>query len=238
MCAARGTYADSRWLAVYDKLGRQATASSTSWWPAAISPTSTVWHAHRRSAALFVHLFATDPAGAAARFVGVSGRVTPLHTYNTAATDRFSLDGPLGAGPPVSVTGSPTQSVAADGSITVLTFLAGSGGVASSRGESAAVNSTNLVVTLQRPSVYGAPITFTATWSMSTPSGTVAGTASGEALFVDGVWQLRGRSEFTPGTWNISSGRGGFSAALSPGGWYVEGDESVSWQVDGVVVST
>lgn len=235
MCAARGTYADSRWLAVYDRLARQATSEFDIMVGGRYL---TDVDGLARSPSIggpVCALFTTDPAGAAARFVGVSGRVTPLHTFDTAAADRFSLDGPLGAGPPVSVTGSPTQSVATNGSTTVLTFLVGSGGVASSRGESAAVNSTNITLTLQRPSAYAAPFTFSAAWSLSTPSGTVAGTASGEALFVDGVWQLRGQSEFTPGTWNISSGKGGFSAALSPGDWYIEGDESVAWQVDGVV---
>jgi hypothetical protein len=63
----------------------------------------------------------------------------------------------------------------------------------------------------------------------------VTGTARGEALLVGGVWQLRGRTTFTGGTWNVASGSGGFTAALATNTPGDSGDDAISWRIDGLV---
>ena len=54
--------------------------------------------------------------------------------------------------------------------------------------------------------------TFTADWSVSTASGTVSGTAQGEARLLDGTWHLRGGAVLRSGTWT----RAQYGSAPSP----------------------
>ena len=66
-------------------------------------------------------------------------------------------------------------------------------------------------------------------------SGLLSGTASGEALFSSGQWQLRGRSDFAGGSWNVASGSGGFRATISTNVAGLASDDAISWQLDGLV---
>lgn len=236
VCAARGSYADARWLAVYaDGVGGQAVGSIDIMMRRRylVDPDE-IGRTPFTGAPVCARFTAAMPV-ATARFVGVSGRVTALRSYATSATDRFIVAAPFTAAAPTVATGTDSGVTEPDGTSTSLTFATGAGGTATSRSVPAAIGSSSLAVTLQRPTGGLAPVTFTATWSVVTAAGTVTGTADGEALFVDGSWQLRGHSLFTGGTWNVASGEGGFSAQLSPNvaGTYV--DDAVTWQVDGVV---
>jgi hypothetical protein len=236
VCAARGSYADARWLAVYDDgVGGQAIGSIDIMMrrrylldPDGIGRTPFT------GAPACARLTAPTPV-ATARFVGVSGRVTALHAYGTTAADRFSLAAPLIATTPASAGGTDSGVTDPDGSSTSLTFAAGAGATATSRGVSVTTGASSLTITLQRPTGGLHPVTFSATWTVVTAAGTVTGTADGEALFVDGSWQLRGHSLFTGGTWNITGGEGGFSAEVSPNGVGTSVDDAVTWQIDGVV---
>lgn len=72
---------------------------------------------------------------------------------------------------------------------------------------------------------------FTATWTLDTPLGELIGTADGEAVLVQGVWKMRGRSSFTRGNWPLSGTEGGFQADIytnDPG----LADDAVEWRVD------
>jgi hypothetical protein len=48
------------------------------------------------------------------------------------------------------------------------------------------------------------------------------------------VWKLRGEAVFASGTWNVTSGQGGFSADIDVGAAGL-GDDQVTWALDGVV---
>jgi hypothetical protein len=108
-------------------------------------------------------------------------------------------------------------------------------------GQSEAISSASVTLTLTR-GVDGpitAPDTFAATFTLVTGAGTVEGTASGEAIRVEGaptqyVWKLRGVTTFTGGTWNAVSGAGGFSMEVSVGQSGLS-DDMATWRLDGLV---
>ena len=174
-------------------------------------------------------------AAVSARFVGLSGRVTALHVFDTTAANRFTLGAPFAPGLPTTTTGSASDVTVADGTATALIFDTGAAGSATSRGSSAAISNSSLSVTLQRPTGGLSPVTFTASWAVVTSAGTVTGTAAGEALLIGNSWQLRGHSVFTDGTWNVAGGEGGFSAQLATNAAGTSADDAITWQVDGIV---
>ena len=174
-------------------------------------------------------------AAVSARFVGLSGRVTALHVFDTTAANRFTLGAPFAPGLPTATSGSASDVTVADGTATALTFDTGAVGSATSRGSSAAISSSSLTVTLQRPTGGLGPVTFTGSWAVVTSAGTVIGTAGGEALLIGNSWQLRGHSVFTGGTWNVAGGEGGFSAQLATNAAGTSADDAITWQVDGIV---
>jgi hypothetical protein len=99
------------------------------------------------------------------------------------------------------------------------------------------VSSASITFTITRgtdlPSSAGVD-RFTATTSIDTPNGTVTTTAAGEALFVGGVWKLRGRTTVVGGSWNFATGSGGFVADLATGATADSTDDSISWRLDAV----
>jgi hypothetical protein len=103
----------------------------------------------------------------------------------------------------------------------------------SSRGLLSLVESAGLTVTLRRGVDIGliAADSFTATWSISSTAGSLYGKASGEALFVNGVWKLRGSAGVDGGSMPGVGGIGGFVAD-----WTVNGpgmtDDTVNWRFD------
>jgi len=235
VCALRGTYTDARWLAVYsDTLGQRALdaidimmrsryltdADAVGRTPFTGSPVCTRF---------------APAAAVSARFVGLSGRVALLHVFDATAANRFTLGAPFAPGVPTSTSGSASDVTVADGSATALTFDTGAAGSATSRGSSAAISSSSLSVTLQRPTGGLGPVTFTGSWAVVTSAGTVTGTASGEALLIGNSWQLRGHGVFTGGTWNVAGGEGGFSAQLATNTAGTSADDAITWQVDGIV---
>ena len=236
VCARRGSYNDARWLAAYDDgLGQHSVGSIDIMIrrrylvdPDEIGRTPF-------TGAPVCASFNPSTTVASARFVGIGGRVAPLRTYGVSPANRFILAAPFSAGPPTATAGTVSDVTEADGSSTSLTFTTSGSGSATSRGAAAAVTSTLLTIDLYRPNGGVGPVTFAAAWSITTASGTVTGTAEGEALFVDGGWHLRGRSLFSGGTWNIASGMGGFSADLAVNTMGTSADDAITWQVDGVV---
>ena len=235
VCALRGTYTDARWLAVYsDTLGQRALdaidimmraryltdADAVGRTPFTGSPVCTRF---------------APAAAVSARFVGLSGRVALLHVFDATAANRFTLGAPFAPGVPTSTSGSASDVTVADGSATALTFDTGAAGSATSRSSSAAISSSSLSVTLQRPTGGLGPVTFTGSWAVVTSAGTVTGTAGGEALLIGNSWQLRGHSVFTGGTWNVAGGEGGFSAQLATNTAGTSADDAITWQVDGIV---
>ena len=236
VCARRGTYNDARWLAAYDDgLGQHSVGSIDIMVRRRYLVDADEIGRTPFTGAPVCTSFNPNTTVASARFVGIGGRVTALRTYGVTPADRFTLAAPLSAGPPTATAGTVSDVTEADGSSTTLTFTTAAGGSATSRGAAAAVTSTSLTVDLYRPNGGLGPVIFTATWSITTASGTVTGTADGEALFVDGRWHLRGRSLFSGGTWNVAGGMGGFSADLAVNTMGTSADDALTWQVDGVL---
>ncbi|MBA46136.1 MAG: hypothetical protein CMB31_06065 [Euryarchaeota archaeon] len=104
--------------------------------------------------------------------------------------------------------------------------------VSSNQEEISAVDS-EISITLNRGnSIDGlAPDSFAASWILELANGSISGTAEGEALYIDGVWKLRGFSDLSAGSATDLRGRGGFKAditVLEPG----LGDDFLEWQFD------
>ena len=77
------------------------------------------------------------------------------------------------------------------------------------------------------------PSTFNATWTLDTSRGVLYGEASGEAIYDNGYWRMRGRSRAAVGPLNDFESDGGFSADLFVGSAGF-GDDKVTWELDAV----
>ncbi len=95
------------------------------------------------------------------------------------------------------------------------------------------ITSSSLSLTLTRGSSGTIPSSVAGSFSLTTTSGVVTGSVSGEALLSGGVWHLRGMAALTGGA-GASAGSGGFTADITLGNPGT-GDDTVSWNVDGVV---
>jgi len=147
------------------------------------------------------------------------------------------LTGPIGSPVPASYSGGDTTVVRTNDSESILIFLSTSPEVGLvSQGLVSVVDTAGLTLTL-RQNADGALVTpdsFEATWNLATTIGTVYGKASGEALFVDNAWQLRGISEVVGGSAPGATGKGGFAATLTQNG-YGMADDVITWQFDAAI---
>jgi len=75
------------------------------------------------------------------------------------------------------------------------------------------------------------PAKFDATWAVDTLQGTVNGTGAGFALYLAGVWYLRGRAVTNGGTWTSTSGIGGFSVDIAVNSEGFANDSAI-WNID------
>ena len=102
----------------------------------------------------------------------------------------------------------------------------------SNKEEITAIDSEISIILDRGNSINGlAPDTFSASWILELANGYISGTAEGEALYVDGVWKLRGFSDLSAGSATDLRGRGGFKAditVLAPG----LADDFLEWQFD------
>ena len=101
-------------------------------------------------------------------------------------------------------------------------------------GAAQAVTSATLNVTVTRGPTVNSPNTVAGTFSLTTSTGMLNGTISGEALLSGGAWHLRGNAVLTSGTIGASAGSGGFSADITLGNPGTS-DDTVVWNLDGVV---
>lgn len=147
----------------------------------------------------------------------ISGRTAEAGNFVLADDRRFELSGPVEHGTAAAVGGTDPSETDTDGSTTVLTYSDRDldGILITSRGQLASLDAATIEITLVRAAAGDRPHRFTATLSLTTSLGTVVGTATGEALFADGTWALRGRQSLEDGSWNAAGGRGGFSADLA-----------------------
>ena len=150
----------------------------------------------------------------------------------------LALAGPITAGVPSSTSGLPSEQDPPVGGVTTWTWISAGPGVAvTSQTQPTTVDAAAITVTLTRGIDLGTvvrPDAFAASWSMTTPLGTVTGTSTGDAVLDGGVWRLRASAAFSGGSWNVDSGRGGFAADVTTGD-AGSTDDAVAWTLDGIV---
>jgi len=180
-----------------------------------------------------------SPSGLVHAFgVSLSGQADGAGAFPITDDRRFELSGPVEQTRTDVLEGTDTSVDGDDGSTTRVVFAdEGLDGVSAvSRAEPAAVSAASVDLRLVRGTSATDPDTFAGTVSLTTSLGTVIASVQGEAVFVNDVWALRGRTTFTGGTWNASAGVGGFTADLTANG--TDGtDDHLSWQLDGVLAS-
>lgn len=245
MCVARDAYRNARWLVIdgaqtstTSGLGRADVMMDRRY----VVDGDGVARTPGTGAPVCVPLLAQPSATQlAVRAVGVSGRSTTATVgavVNPASVERLSLTGPVAASAPGVATGAASDANTSGGGLTEWSYLSGSGGLGVvSKGQSTTITSASTVITLTRGldnATATGPDTFTASFTLETPLGTVLGTARGEGIYGGGVWRLRGVATFTGGSWNVTSGAGGFTADITVNGIGFA-DDAVSWRVDGVL---
>jgi hypothetical protein len=168
------------------------------------------------------------------RAVNLDGRSSAATEFAVHIERRVSLTGPIAATIPLAMSGMDSEFDPSFGGESVVEFFTTSPPVGvSSKGLLSLVDSAGLTITLRRGVDIGlvAADTFTATWSISSTAGSLYGKASGEALFVNGIWKLRGNARVDGGSMPGVGGIGGFMAE-----WTVDGpgmtDDTVNWRFD------
>lgn len=235
MCSNRGGYSDARWLLM--GVGREPMPLTTvdvmaeSWYlkdrddlarvPGTGAP-GCVRGSFGGEEKLWIKAVGIDGVASnpvtvgsdPANYLGLSDLITARPAYETSGIDS-SLDPNTGGtslwrfrayAPPVLVLSNKEEITAIDSEISIIL----------DRG-----NSINGL----------APDTFSASWILELANGYISGTAEGEALYVDGVWKLRGFSDLSAGSATDLRGRGGFKAditVLEPG----LADDFLEWQFD------
>ncbi len=207
MCAPRGAYRDARWLLV-ERDGPAAVSELPAGRRYLVDADGTARTAGT-GAPTCVSIGPADEitAPVLARAVGPGGATSDSIMVVSDAARRFALTAPIVAGQP-SVTGIPSHIDPVRGGQTRLLFRSGSGNGRVQLGDYVdAVADSRILVRIfrgeaaqQSGGTGRVPDTFSASWEISTESGTLVGTANGEAVLHDGSWHLRGSSLLRSGT--------------------------------------
>lgn len=236
VCVERGGYADVRWIVADDD---PSAAGSTSldvmmpgWYQAdadGVARTPGV------GAPVCLALPAADGVGALeVRGVSLAGRSSPAVTM-IPTTTALGLTSPAAAVDLVLLAGIDTVLDPDGGGSSRLRAVAAATGVELRHGTSSSpLDGAMLELEIVRGGSPSQPDVFSATWTLETGEGAVAGTAVGEAVLVGGTWHLRGRSRVTGGPWGTTGLTGGFVADLVTGGDGIDDDE-ITWDLDGLV---
>ena len=168
------------------------------------------------------------------RSIGPTGRSSSYSKFKVALAKRFSLTSHVASMSPTSFSGADTFEPKVRGGETILVLLSTQPQVGLvSEGMVSVVDSAGLTLTLNQvadgPRVVSD--TFDATWNLATAIGTVYGRASGEALFDNGVWHLRGQAVVLGGSVARGQALGGFSAELAVNNSGLS-DDVISWRFD------
>jgi hypothetical protein len=243
VCAPRAGYQGARWLAVFTDatVARVLAHADVMMAGRYVTDADGVERSPGTGAPQCVTF---DPAGrteVAVRAVGLAGRAGATQVVSVDDARRFAVVDPLTASGPVTASGVASDLDDSNGGSTLRSFttVAPNPAVTVTQGsQSTTVNSATLTFTLVRgtntATSSGADL-FTASWTITTPLGTVAGSANGEAILDGSTWELRGVSSVTGGSWNVGTGAGGFTASLSTNSPGDASDDAISWQVDAVL---
>ena len=166
--------------------------------------------------------------------VSLSGRATPRTALSYGPVQRLTLSANLAQ---AGVTGSGAASESTQPAVgTTWTYTSAPLApvqVTIKAGSPANVSGATLTLTVTRGATATAPHTAAGTFTLSTTSGVVSGTVTGEALLSAGVWRIRGMSQFVP-SGGGPAGSGGFVADITLGNPGTD-DDTVSWRFDGTV---
>jgi putative cell wall-binding protein len=238
VCVGRDDYIESRWLAV---LGASTSARVFASTDAMLTgrygaDADGVTRSPGVGAPICTSFNLGSRTELRARGVGIAGRVGPETMFAPSATTRVQMTAPIADVGPDSATGVESSDDTSNAGSTVQTYVTNVPGTnVVSKGIAAAITSGAVTVTISRgtdlPSSTGVD-RFSATASLNTPNGTITATATGEALFVGGTWQLRGRTTMTGGSWNVTGGLGGFTADIVTGDPDTMSDDTISWRLD------
>ena len=235
MCSNRGGYSDARWLLM--GVGQESMTLST------VDVMAQSWYLKDADDVARVPGLGS-PGCVRGSFggeeklwikaVGLDGLTSNPVTVASDPADYLGLSDLITARPAYETSGIDSSSDPNTGGTSLWRFRAYAPPilVSSNEKEIAAIDS-EISITLNRGnSLNGlAPDSFAANWILELANGSISGTAEGEALFIDGVWKLRGFSHLSSGTATELRGRGGFKAditVLEPG---LE-DDFLEWQFD------
>lgn len=179
-----------------------------------------------------------DMPGDLVKAVGasLSGNVVDAGTFDVSDARRFELSASVEQRIADDFEGTDTDRDRDDGSMTRIGFddTDVQGVLATSRTEPAVVSAAAIDLRIRRGRSATDPDTFEGAVSMTTGLGSVLGIVSGEAIFADGVWQLRGSATLAGGTWNATDGAGGFTADLTVN-LTDPTDDEIRWQIDALL---
>lgn len=240
VCADRSAIGHARWLAAFaePEAARLVSANDVFSDGRYVTDADGITRSRGISAPVCVRV--GSAMSITTRAVGPAGRAGPVTTFAVGPDHRLSLSAPLTAPTPDAVAGTPSEDDASAGGPTTWTFTSTDPGVTIQAGPTpASLSTASITLTLTRGTDTGTvrgPDRFTASATFVTSLGTLNGVAEGEAILTGGVWEFRGRSTITPGSWAVSDAPvvGGFTASIttgSPG----SSDDSISWRVDGLL---
>ena len=219
MCLPRGTYAHTRWLRAESRSGAETVDVPAQRWYLVDADGKARSAGRGSPACVYLGTAGSRTRSLLARGVGPSGATTDTVMLAADSNRRFALSGSIRAANP-SVIGIATEDDPPEGGHTRWLFQTGAHSATVTLGtDSQAVADSRLVIRLDRGTANSSAgegaasaDTFTAEWTISTASGTVSGTAQGEALLRNKVWQLRGVTVLRSGTW----AHGQFGSAPPP----------------------
>lgn len=242
VCAARGGYERARWLAVYGDAdaARPIGAADVMLDGRYVTDADGTERIRGVGAPVCVRVSAGTRAEVLARAVGLAGRASPGRVVPVGADRRMGLVDPLTSAGPETASGVDSDTDLSDGGTTVRSFAVTAPDPAitvDGAGTTSTVSSATITITLVRgtdtPTSRG-PDEFTANWTITTPLGTVTGTAAGEAILVGDTWELAGSTTLAGGSWALPAGRGGFRASLATNTPGDPSDDALTWQLDAI----
>ena len=238
VCVARDSYVEARWIAI---LGAAPSTSVIADTDAMLDgryvrDADGITRSRGIGAPVCASLTNGTRTSLRARGVGIAGRVGPERTFATAPSDRFQLTAPVtdvrpGRGQRHELERRHLQRRFDHPDLHHARTRRRGGleGLICTR--DIGIDHFHDHRGTDLPSAAGVD-QFSATTSIDTPNGTVTTTAIGEALFVGGVWRMRGRTSVVGGSWNFAAGSGGFVADLDTGASPAPTDDSIAWRLD------
>ena len=242
VCAPRDSYGAARWISVFS-----TAAASRSVGAADVmmngryrsDADSTVRSPTVGAPVCAAHDPGLTPARVV-RAVSPTGKVSPVIALAASSTDRLSMSADITASGPSEFSGVDSDLNASVGGVTTRQWaVTTSATVSAGTGDPAtpavvtAVTGGNIALTITRgvdTSGVTAPDLVTGTFTLSTTGGDITGTITAEAVLIAGVWQIRGMTTITGGS--FIGARGGFRAALSTNTAGDATDDAISWRMD------